>query len=269
MADLATYQNQANSIYDPQQQNEAAQLAADKTAQINTLEGNKGTITQDYNVALQNLAQSTQDNTGKINQLYTSRLAGNMSGLQGNDMGQMFARAHQDQTNIETTRANKLNDLAIQEGNVNNKFTVDSNALGGKYSALKNQYAYAGYANALKQEQQQAYQNAQLQMAQQRINASYANANTTRANTAYNQQLAAEAGYKVKQGSQGQYMYTDRNGTPISMAEYISGAGGGSGQVLDLLKNGTGYDKNVYNKVKNLSGDQLQSALASYKVYGF
>lgn len=193
MADLATYQNQANTVYDPQQQNEAAQLAADKTAQIATLEGNKGTINQDYSVAVQNLNQSTQNNEGAINQLYTSRLGGNFSGLQGNDLGQMFARAHQDQTNIETTRANKLNDLAIQEGNVNNKYTVDNNALAGKYSALKNSYAYAGYADAVKQEQAQAYQNAQLRLAQERIDSSNYNAAASRAASANNPAVQKQA----------------------------------------------------------------------------
>jgi len=212
MADLATYQNQANSIYDPQQANAAAALTADKTAQINTLEGNKGTIGQDYATAIQNLNQTTQGNVGTINQLYTQRLGGNFSGLQGNDMGQMFARAHQDQTNIETTRANKLNDLAIQEGNVNNKYTVDNNALTGKYSALKNQYAYAGYASALKQEQQQQYQQQQLQLAQERINSSN-----------YNAQMSRQA--RSSQTSMAQQKQNDMATTTQNLASKVGGDG--------------------------------------------
>lgn len=170
MADLATYQQAADSIYNPQQQNEAAMLGANKNAQIATLESNKGTINQDYSTAINNLSQSTLQDEGKINQLYNERLQGNISGLQGNDMGMMFARAHQDQTNIETTRANKLNALATDEANVNNKYGTEINGLSGKYNALKMQYAQSAYAEAVKQEQQYAYQQAQLQLRQEALN---------------------------------------------------------------------------------------------------
>lgn len=74
--------------------------------------------------------------------------------------------------------------------------------------------------------------------------------------------------YNVKQGSQGQYMFSDNNGVPITMAQYAQAKGLGSGDILNMLRYGTTYDQNIYNKVHNLSGDQLAAALNGYKVYG-
>lgn len=83
-------------------------------------------------------------------------------------------------------------------------------------------------------------------------------------------QAATPAGHKVKQGSQGQYMFSDKFGTPISMADYVQGNLLTSADVLNLLKNGTGYDRNIYQKVKTLSGDALQNWLSTNApVYGF
>lgn len=183
MADLSTYQTAANAVYDPQQQAEGAQLTTTKNANIATDESQKGQINTDYAAAIQNLQNTTNDNVGSINQLYTLRLGGNFSGLQGNDLGQMFARATQTQGNIEATRANKINGINTDENNVNQQFNTAYNGLGSKYSSLKADYANTNYAAAVKDEQDQAYKNAQLNLSYARLANSSANSANSQANS--------------------------------------------------------------------------------------
>lgn len=259
---LTDYQAAAKAQYDPQLQADIITGRANSAAQVSNLESTKGQINTNYTSAIQNLQNSVTDQTGQITQLYTSRLLGNFSGLQGNDMGKMFSRANQQQATIESTRANAMNSIATQESNIKNSEIDNESALASKYQGLEAGAASSGYDAALKQYNTSQYQQAELSLRQESIDA-------TRANTAASQANSAQAGYKVKQGSQGQYMFADKNGTPISMAEYVANSGGGENTIKDLLQNGTGYDKNVYNKVKNLSGNALGKALSKYSVYGF
>lgn len=266
---FADYEAAAKAQYEPQLQADITTGKSNTAAQVANLESTKGQINTDYTSAIQNLQNSVQDQTGQINQLYTSRLLGNFSGLQGNDMGKMYSRANQQQGTIESTRANKLSSVATQQTNLQNAEIANESALTSKYQGLEAGAASSGYQSAVKDFQDQQYREQELQLKQQQINSTNASRAATQYNTAYQQQLAAQGGYKVKQGSQGQYMYTDRNGTPISMAEYVANSGGGENTIKNLLQNGTGYDKNIYNKVKGLTGDALQQALSKYSVYGF
>lgn len=259
---LSDYQAAAKAQYEPQLQADITTSKANTAASIANLESTKGQINTDYSSAIQNLKNSVQDQTGQISQLYTSRLLGNFSGLQGNDMGKMYSRANQQQATIESTRANKLSSIATQQTNLRNSEIANESALTSKYQGLEAGAASSGYSAAIKDFEDQQYRQQELGLREQEIAATNANRAATLA-------ASQQAGYKVKQGSQGQYMFSDRNGTPISMAEYVANSGGGENTVKNLLQNGTNYDKNVYKKVAGLTGDKLQKALSKYSVYGF
>lgn len=148
---LATYQQAANAIYEPQKAAEANTLTTERNAEIATLEGSKGQVQTDYQSAIDSLTSQTNKNVATINQLYTLRLGGNFSGLQGNDLGGMFATAGKQQGAIESTRANKLSQIAISEANTTNKFNTEIGNLGSKYQGLEEQYAQTNYGEAVKE----------------------------------------------------------------------------------------------------------------------
>lgn len=180
---FATYQQAAQSIYEPQKTAEAASLTTQKQGAINTEEAAKGQISTDYQTAIDSLNETIKQNVGKINQLYTERLGGNFSGLQGNDLGGMFAAAGKQQSTIEQTRANKLNDIAVSEANISNQYSTDISNLGSKYQGLESQYANENYNSAVKDYNTQqleaqkeantnAYRQAQLNLGYARLGAS-------------------------------------------------------------------------------------------------
>lgn len=183
---FATYQKAAQDIYEPQKAAEQASLTTEKTGAISTLEATKNPIQQDYQTAIDELKQSVLKQTGEINQLYTLRLGGNFSGLQGNDLGMMFSSANKQQTGIETTRANKLSDIALQEANVTNRYNTDIGNLGSKYQSLEAEYTNKGYGEAVKDYQTQQYRQEQLKLDYARLNSSNANAAASRALRASN-----------------------------------------------------------------------------------
>lgn len=150
------YMKAAKAIYEPQKTSEAIALKATKTTTINSLEAEKGQISTDYQDAIDKLTQSVQDQTSQINQLYTERLGGNFSGLQGNDLGNMFARANQQQAVIGMTRANKLAQITTGETNAKITYGAGVAALKPKYQSLETQYAQSSYGSALKAQQTQA-----------------------------------------------------------------------------------------------------------------
>jgi hypothetical protein len=166
---LADYQGAANAIYDPQQASDTIALQNTYQTTVNTLEASKGQINTDYQSAITNLQNTVQSNTGKIDQLYAEKLGGNFSGLEGNDMGQMFAKADQQQATIESTRANKL--ATISTGEANAQITMQSSidALTPKYQALKATYAQSNYAAAVKEYNTTAYQQEELGLRQESI----------------------------------------------------------------------------------------------------
>jgi hypothetical protein len=282
--ELSTYQQAAQSIYEPQLQSEISTAQTERNANVNSLNAEKGQVQTDYTAAIQNLQSSIQGQTAQINQLYTSRLLGNFSGLQGNDMGQMYSKANQQQGIIESTRANKLNSIATNIANEQMKETNLEGSLRSKYQGLESEYAYSNFGAAQKsyydniiRQQQMAetsrYHNAQLGLEYAKLNQS--NANSSQA------QYKVAGKYNVDTGkadSSKGYSFTGPNGTPVSLAEYVGGSGGDVNTVLDLLKNGSSYDKAIYSQVqagKGTVGNNPQAILNliaqedSKNYYGF
>lgn len=218
MADLATYQNQASSIYDPQLQADEAQALQKENTTLAGLDQETKTIEPAYQTAIRNLNDSVRGQTGQINQLYSERLGGQFSGLQGNDMGMMYSKANQQQSDIETQRANKLSDIASRRTLAQTGYQTDVGSLTSKYQGMKNQYAQSAYDSALKEEEQQRQFNANYSLEQQKLAASRASA---AAQTPSTQQFLTQAfsGYKpAYQG--GQSYYTEHEVIPALMANY-------------------------------------------------
>lgn len=164
MADLGAYQAAAQQIYEPQKQAEATQLASVRDITKNSLEAQKGQVQTNYQDAINQLTQAVEDQTGQINQLYSQRLGGNFSGLQGNDMGKMFSRANQQTATIASTRANKLNEITTGQTNADIAYGAGYAALTPKYQSLETQYANEAYGSAVKSEQDQANKDREYQL---------------------------------------------------------------------------------------------------------
>src|ERR1044072_6722791 len=89
------------------------------------------------------------------------------SGLQGNDMGMMYSKANQNRTDIETTRANKLTDLAKPRSMTLAEERSQGEVLRSKYRGMKNQYAQSLYNQALKDEEDRRRFDEQMAMRRQ------------------------------------------------------------------------------------------------------
>lgn len=243
---LQSYQDAANAIYSPQKDAEQAQLAATRDTTKNSLEAQKGGVETTYQDAIDTLTNSVQDETGQLNLLYSQRLGGQFSGLQGNDLGGLYSRANQQKSVIASTRANKLNEISAGETNADIEYNTAAGGLGSKYASLEAQYANDNYGSAVKD-----YNSNQAKIAAS--NASAANKATTAANT-----LASKYGVTGKKvdgvaSNANGYSFTGPNGQPISLAEYVNGKGGDVNDILDLLQNGDSYDKNIYKSVSSLN----------------
>lgn len=242
---LSDYQAAAQAIYQPQLEADITTSKASSASKIANLETSKGQIQTNYTSAIQNLQNSVQDQTGKIGQLYTSRLLGNTSGLQGNDMGEMYARANQTQGTIESSRANALNGISVQQANINNEELAGESALRGKYQGLQADYANSGYSSAVKD-----YQSKQLEqqkMAQAQENMAQAQANSDRQYgldvarlnlSAQSANNATSGMYKAsaKAGNQG-FAYTGPNGQALNLGQYAKSIASNSTDALKVIKN--------------------------------
>lgn len=240
---LSTYQQQANAIYQPQQASEAATLANTEQTTQNTLESSKGQVNTDYQSAIDALTATTNSNVGKINQLYTERLGGNFSGLQGNDLGGMFAKADQSQATIESTRANKLADIATSETNAQLTYNTDLNNLTSKYQGLEENYANTNYDSAVK-----SYDSDQL--AQERIDISAAKAaagSTSSNNAAALAQLNSiyQSKFTAK-GAQGKDSYVSPS-TYNNLLQSYQEAGGTAAQFKAAFSGYTNPNQKVVN----------------------
>lgn len=174
MADLGAYQAAAASIYDPQLQSEVTQAGAVRDTTKNALESQKGQVNTNYQSAIDQLTQSVEDQTGQINQLYSQRLGGNFSGLQGNDMGKMFSRANQQTATIASTRVNKLNEITTGQTNADIAYAAGVASLTSRYQGLKSQYANENYGAAVKSEQDAAQRQQEKAQAQANSDREYA-----------------------------------------------------------------------------------------------
>lgn len=249
---LSDYQTAANAIYEPQKQADSIQLAATRDTTKNALESQKGQVNTDYTSAIDQLTHSVQDQTNQINQLYSQRLGGNFSGLQGNDLGNMFSRANEQQGLIESTRANKLSEITAGETNADIDYGAGVASLTPKYQSLETQYAQDAYGSAVKEyntEKQQAQTQANSDRS---FNLEVAKFNQSATNSTNSQATQKASQYKaVKDVSgNGGFTLTGPGGQPVNLAEYASGAGKDVNDILDFLRNGSGYDRAIYNQVK-------------------
>lgn len=215
MANIQDYQNQAASIYDPQLQAELASLTQKKQRTLAGLADEERTIEPEYQRAIRGLGDQVRESEGRINQLYSQRLGGQFSGLQGNDLGMMYSKAHQSRGDIETNRANKLASIASRRRLAEEEELTGANALRSRYSGLKTQYAQQAYQRALEQEENRRRWEEEMSLNRQRAAASSAPQMPS-----INQFLVqAFSGYKPAYEG-GTAYYTEREIIPALMANY-------------------------------------------------
>jgi hypothetical protein len=286
---LSDYQAAAVALYAPQEASEAQDISTTLTEDINTEEAGKAQIGTNYTTAMNNLSLSVQQNTGKIDQLYTERLGGNFSGLEGNDLGTMYASADNQQATIEATRTNALNAITTAETNATLQANQQTEDLGSKYNALETTYAESNYATASKDYlteindiATQEYHQEDLGIQQEKVDASIENTATTQANTTASEFKAAGKETVGPNGStdiastSAGYNFTGPNGTPVNMNTYLNGTGaisngqlqGNGGQLLALLSNGSAYDRAIYGQVKNDNPATLLASVAKIDAKG-
>lgn len=270
----ASYMEAAQAFYQPQQQAEATSLQATDTTTKNTLEAEKPQIQTDYQSAIDKLTQSVQDQTGQINMLYSQRLGGNFSGLQGNDLGQMFSRANEQQSIISQTEANKLSAITTAEGNADITYNADLSALTPKYQSLEAGAAASAYASDEKDAQTQANSDRTYSLDVAKLGATEANTAATQANTAASK-------YTVSQLSSGNKAYKGPNGQ-TNLYQFAQGVNGGaSANVDDVLSTiqqelgtGSATDKGAANGItalqkQGLSSTEILQRLAKSNAYIF
>lgn len=266
----ASYMSAAQAIYQPQQQAEADSLQATDTTTKNTLEAEKPQVQTDYQSAIDKLTQSVQDQTGQINQLYSQRLGGNFSGLQGNDLGQMFSRANEQQSIISQTEANKLSQITTEEGNADISYQSNLAALTPKYQSLEMQSAASAYSDDQKAEQDQANSDRDYNLSVAKFEQSAGSQADTDASK-----------YKSGQYSSGNKYYTGPNGQ-TNLYQYAQGVNGGASadpdDVLTTIQNelssGSSTDKGAAAGITKLqnegkSATDILNSLAKSNAYIF
>lgn len=226
---LANYQAAAQSIYQPQLQADITTAKNTETNDIANQEAGKGQIQTDYQSAIDNLTQTTNQNVAKINQLYTERLGGNFSGLQGNDLGSMFATASKNQATIESTRANKLAAISTAETNDENTYNSTVASLTSKYQGEEAQYANTAYSDAVKQYNTDQLNQQKLAISEAKLGISEAKAGTPSATAQQAAQLAQLNSTFQKQftakGAQGRDGYVSPTTYNNLLAEYQAQGG--------------------------------------------
>jgi hypothetical protein len=265
--DLATYQTAANAVYQPLAAADIAKAKATATTDVANQESLKGQISTDYQAAIDNLTTTTNSNVAKINQLYTQRLGGNFSGLQGNDLGSMFGKATQAQGTIESTRANKLSAISTAETNIGTTLAADISSIGSKYQSQAASSAQTNYNADVKAQQAQANSDRNYNLAVEKANISANNSNNSKADAAAN-----KFGYTQSKAS-GNLFFHGAQGESVSLADYMSGTGKNGADIKNILSAGSAYDQAAYKKIKSLNSDTaILSALQAYdknNFYGF
>ncbi len=238
------YQVAAQAVYEPQKTAEANSLKATHDTTVNSLNLEKGQVATNYQAAIDQLTQSVKDQGASINQLYTQRLGGNFSGLQGNDLGGMYSRANSQQAVIESTRANKLSQITGGITNADINYNTDIANLTPKYQSLEANAANSSRSADAKAAQAQSNSDRSYNLSVAKFNQSSSNSSTAAAD-----KIASQ--YKAKQATDGSgdYQFIGPNGQPVSLAEYADKTGKNTNDILDFLKNGSAYDKKIYNSV--------------------
>jgi len=255
---LATYQAAASSIYQPQLQADITTAQNTETNDVANEESLKGQVNTDYQTAIDKLTTSTNNSVAKINQLYTERLGGNFSGLQGNDLGTLFATASTNQTTIEDTRANKLAQIATTETNDQNTYNSTVASLTSKYQGEEADYANTQYGAAVKEYNTEQYQQQELALKQESEAISAEKAATPSASATAAAQLAQLNGTFNSQftakGAQGKDGYVSPTTYNNLLAEYQA-QGGTATQFKDAF---SGY---ANPNQKNLNPNDLYNGL--------
>ena len=258
---LATYQKAATSIYAPEESADITNEEAATNAQVANDQAETGQVDTDYESAIDNLQNTIQSQTGQIGALYTSKLLGNISGLQGNDMGEMYAKADQQESLIEETRANKLTQISTDETNAENEEAADVSSLKSKYQGEEASYAESAYSTAVKDYNTEAYQQEELGLNEAKLNqtASYEDSELGLKEQSLNnsEESSYLGSFKAKAKAGGGFTYTGPNGEAIDLGQYAMTLGGGNTtNALNIIKNqlsqsSTSYDKKALAEIGN------------------
>lgn len=275
---LATYESAAQAEYQPQLQADQTTAAATHQANLNTLQTQLGGVGGQYDIQEQQLTSTVQQEAAQISQTYSQHLLGNFSGLQGNDMGEMFSKANLQEQDIESQRTNAINAINTQIGNENLTYNADQGALTSKYQGLEEAAAQSGYADATKEYDTEAYQQEQLGLNYAKLNqtASYDNADLAlKGQTAQN---AITNQYKAKASATG-LSFTGPNGQAVNLGTYAKAiSGGDSTGALTVIRNELSASHNSTDKAAlnylnaqvnkyGSNSDAVLSALANKKDY--
>lgn len=176
MADLAQFQAQANAIYDPQGAAEKASLKTGYDATYSQLESSKADVGTNYERAIRGVNETEKGQVSSLNALYSSRLAGNFSGLQGNALQGLYGKDNQARADLATNRINKLAQITGQETSALNKYNTDSRGVDAKITSEKAKYSSENYNSAVREEQRVAMEQEKERAAAERENAKMAQA---------------------------------------------------------------------------------------------
>lgn len=145
----------------------------------------------------------------------------------------------------------------------NRKFTLLDQI--NKIQAARTGEARGTVADAQKTAADTAYKNAQLQLSYARL----ANSGSGGISPSLQYQMIKDAQaqadkkkseFKVEQDEGGNYRFKGANNKPLKLAEFVAGTDGDANTVLDLLSNGSAYDKKIYNSIQiQLANKKLEA----------
>lgn len=244
--DYQTAYNQLGSVYDPQ-----TQLVQSQIDQLPT----------------QQAAQQASLDQAKVNAFKDITNSANSKGVlfsgvpvdqQSTYVGTKYLPAV---ANLDTSFNNTKNTLLGQINTIQANRVKDAQ---GTVSANQTAQAKADYQNAKLAVSAGNSANSAQQKLQSQFKVSGKTLNTVNPVT----------GASVKSTSTANgYNFTGPNGTPVSLAQYVAGSGGGVDTVLNLLQNGSKYDQNIYKQVYNIQDPNAILAkiqkLDTAKAYGF
>lgn len=237
MANLADYQAAAASIYEPLLSADIGNETAASNANVANLEAEKGQVATDYKGSMTDLANTVQDQSAQIQQKYTEALGGNFTGLEGNDLGQMFSRANQQQAIIAETRDNKLGQISTAQTNEKNTLNAKITGLKSSYQSKELDYAQSSYGAALKAEQDQADKDRAYQLSVAQFGESQRHNQATEAISGANAANTASNMYQAKAKSGGGFAYTGPNGQALNLGMYAKSVSSNGADALKVIKN--------------------------------
>lgn len=245
---LATYESMAQAQYGGQQAAEQTQATATHQANLNTLNTELGSVGTQYDLQEEGLKSTVQQEAGQIAQTYATSLLGNTSGLQGNDMGEMFSKANLQQQSIESQRTNAINSINTSIANENIQYGANESAITSKYQSLEESAADSMYSSAVSAYNDAAYKNAELALSGERLAFDESKATA-------NSQNSYLSGFKSTAKKSGGFAYTGPNGEAIDLGQYaLAISGGNTDNALSIItsqlhSSTTSYDKQALNYI--------------------